>query len=588
MIRAYRRILVWLGSFKCRLYGGFILSIFTAVATALPTFVAAWVLGQLIASTRGETHIDGNLVWICLAVIILCVVIRFVFSYAKARVQESIGYESAARTRLEIGDVLKRLPLGYYQHTSTGDILSTVTTNLNTLELEGVRQVDAALGGYISAGIIALWLMIVSPPCGIVALLAIVIVTFTLMGINRASAKHSPAAKTATEHLSGATVAFHNGLGTAKSYSTTQAVRKPFDDAVDELRNARIAIEFGYTPWNITHKLILEISSVILVLAATAGLISGDLELWVYFGIALFSTVIFEGIGRLTDSAHMFADLNDCLERVDALENASPIDESGKDIALDRHDIEFRDVSFSYEDDDGTRREVIHGASFTIQEGSTCAIVGPSGSGKTTLSSLMARFYEVDSGTVRVGGHDVRELTCDSLLRNFSMVFQDVYLFNDTVAHNIAFGAERATRETVIEAAKRARCHSFVSALPDGYDTVVGKGGSTLSGGERQRVSIARALLKDAPIVVLDEATASIDPENERHIQLALDELTRDKTVVVIAHRLATIENADKILVVEDGCISQQGTHDELVAQEGLYRHFVEVRAEAEGWKIGE
>lgn len=199
----------------------------------------------------------------------------------------------------------------------------------------------------------------------------------------------------------------------------------------------------------------------------------------------------------------------------------------------------------------------------------------------------MARFYDVDSGAVCVGGHDVREFTVDSLLRNFSMVFQDVYLFNDTLEANIAFGTAGATHEQVVEAAKRARCHDFISALPNGYDTIVSEGGASLSGGERQRISIARALLKDAPIVVLDEATASIDPENEQLIQQALTELTREKTVVVIAHRLATIEHADQILVVEDGAVVQRGTHEELLAQEGVYRRFVEVRAEAEGWKIG-
>lgn len=199
----------------------------------------------------------------------------------------------------------------------------------------------------------------------------------------------------------------------------------------------------------------------------------------------------------------------------------------------------------------------------------------------------MVRFYDVDSGAVRVGGHDVREFTVDSLLRNFSMVFQDVYLFNDTLEANIAFGTAGATHEQVVEAAKRARCHDFISALPNGYDTIVGEGGASLSGGERQRISIARALLKDAPIVVLDEATASIDPENEQLIQQALTELTREKTVVVIAHRLATIEHADQILVVEDGTVVQRETHEELLAQEGVYRRFVEARAEAEGWKIG-
>lgn len=329
------------------------------------------------------------------------------------------------------------------------------------------------------------------------------------------------------------------------------------------------------------HRLILTVASIALPAIACAALVAGRMELWMFVAVALVSTTIFSPILKLSDAAHMFADLNDSLDRIQEIEDAEFIDNGGSDVCLDRFDIAFDNVSFSYGD-----REVIHGASFQIAQGTTTAIVGPSGSGKTTLSSLMARFYDVDQGAVRIGDHDVREFTVDSLLRNFSMVFQDVYLFDDSIEANISFGCEGATHEMVVAAAKRARCHDFIMALPQGYDTRVAMGGSNLSGGERQRISIARALLKDASIVILDEATASIDPENERLIQQALSELTRSKTVVVIAHRLATVEHADQILVVEDGRIAQKGTHAQLMAQEGIYRRFVEVRARAEGWRI--
>ena len=262
-------------------------------------------------------------------------------------------------------------------------------------------------------------------------------------------------------------------------------------------------------------------------------------------------------------------------------------------VELADHGIEFEDVAFSYDaaptggaGASSMRRRVLHDVSFSIPEGTTCAIVGPSGSGKTTVANLMARFYDVDSGCVRVGGHDVREFTCDSLLEHFSMVFQNVYLFNDTVRANIAFGRPGATDADVKEAARRARCHDFIEELPQGYDTVVGEGGSSLSGGQKQRISIARALLKDAPIVILDEATASIDPENEQLIQRAIGELTAGKTVVVIAHRLATVESADQILVIEDGTVVQRGTHGQLMAEGGIYRRFVDIRSAAEGWRI--
>lgn len=581
MIKAYRRIIAWVGTMRGRVYGGFVLSIFTAIATAVPLFAAAWVLGRLVDDARGEARVDVGLIWLSLGIIAGCVLVRFVFEYAKHRVQESVGYERAAITRLDVGDVLKRVPLGYFQRVKTGDILSTATTNLNILELEGVRQVDAALGGYTSAAIITLWLLFVCPAAGLVSIAAVALVTITLVIINRTSARLAPAAKTATERLSGAVVELHNGLGTAKSYGTSGAVRKPYDTAVRSLRKARIDIEFGFTPPNIAHKTILQVASVVLVVVAAATFAASGIELWEFIAVAFFSTSIFGAIARLTDSAHMFGDINEALDRLSAIEEADFIDEDGREIELESFDIEFENVSFAYDD-----REVLHGVSFSAPEGTTTAIVGPSGSGKTTLSNLMARFYDVNAGAVRIGGHDVREFTVDSLLRNFSMVFQDVYLFNDTIEANVAFGTTGATREMVVEAAKRARCDEFIRALPDGYSTVVGTGGSTLSGGERQRISIARALLKDAPIVVLDEATASIDPENERLIQQALTELTVGKTVVVIAHRLATIEQADNILVVEDGRIAQQGTHEKLMEQEGTYRRFAEARAAAEGWRI--
>lgn len=234
-------------------------------------------------------------------------------------------------------------------------------------------------------------------------------------------------------------------------------------------------------------------------------------------------------------------------------------------------------MNFGYDE-----RQILKDVSFRIPERTSTAIVGPSGSGKTTICSLVARFYDPQGGRITVGGHDLKEFACDGLLSNVSMVFQNVYLFHDTVRANICFGKPDATDEEMIEAAKKARCHDFIMAMPDGYDTVIGEGGETLSGGGKQRISIARAMLKGAPIIILDEATASIDPENEYLIQSAISELTKGKTIITIAHRPATIRNADQILVVEDGRIAECCTHDELIAADGLYRRFVKIREKAE------
>ena len=308
--------------------------------------------------------------------------------------------------------------------------------------------------------------------------------------------------------------------------------------------------------------------------------LNGKMDFSVMLMFVFFSFVVFASLEPISDSAHTLSVIDDAMDQLDALKGSSFIDENGKNIPLSHYDIEFKNVDFGYDS-----RQVLKNVSFSIPEKTSTAIVGPSGSGKTTICSLLARFYDPNSGSITVGGHDLREMTCDSLLSNISMVFQNVYLFNDTIRANICFGKPDATEEEMIAAAKKARCHDFISALPQGYD--IGEGGGTLSGGEKQRISIARAILKNAPIIILDEATASIDPENEHLIQSAISELTKGKTIITIAHRLATIEHADQILVVDDGRIAEKGTHSELISQDGVYRRFIQIREQAEGWRIG-
>lgn len=423
----------------------------------------------------------------------------------RSRFQEGISYELVAKDRLAVGDALKRVSLGYFQQNSTGNILNSITTGLNLLENMGIRMIDNFVGGYLNFLVVLICLFCFSPVTALIALAGAAGSFVFLLVISHYAAKNAPQEKKATKNLQEAVLEYAHGLPTVKSFGKGGASMQAMKDAAKENREIRLKIEYGFTPANCGHLLMLKLASA----------------------------------------------------------------------AMDH-------VDFSYE----KGRQILHDVTFQIPEKTTTAIVGPSGSGKSTICNLLARFYDVSGGSIRVGGHDVREFTCNSLLSNISMVFQNVYLFQDTIRNNICFGKPDATEEEMIAAAKKACCHDFIMEFPDGYDTVIGEGGGTLSGGQKQRISIARAMLKDAKIIILDEATASVDPENEHLIQEAITQLTKGKTIITIAHRLATIEQADQILVVDNGTIVQKGTHKELIAQEGKYLDFIKVREQAEGWQL--
>ncbi|MDO5298024.1 MAG: ABC transporter ATP-binding protein [Clostridia bacterium] len=581
MFRTIARIIRWCGSFRRNLYIGFVFSFFSTWFAAGPVMIAAYTVGMLIESARDGVSFDSRWTWLSLLIIAILVFLRFLFDYMRSKFQETIGYELVARDRLAIGDALKRVSLGYFQQMDTGSILNAITTGLNTLENMGMRMVDTFVGGYLNFLCIFLSLAVISPKTALIALAGAAVSFLFLLLIGRHSARFAPRATQAERDLTAATLEYARGLATVKSFGQGGAAMASLADACAESRKVNLDIEWGYTPANCLHLLALKTASVALAAAAISMGLAGQMALPLMLMFAFLSFGIFAGVESISDSAHVLSIIDHAMDQLDALKEQHYIDRDGRDIPLRRFDITFDRVRFGYGEGD-----VLRDVSFSMPEGTSTAIVGPSGSGKTTICNLIARFYDVNSGCIRIGGHDVREFTCDSLLKNISMVFQNVYLFHDTIRQNICFGRPGATEAEMIAAAKKAQCHDFIMALPNGYDTVIGEGGGTLSGGERQRISIARAILKDAPIVILDEATASIDPENEHLIQAALAELTRKKTVVTIAHRLATIENADQILVVQDGRIVQQGTHAQLIGEDGLYRRFAEVRRQAEGWKI--
>lgn len=581
MFKTVKRIIDWCGEFKSKLYLGFVMTFFSHIFTALPIGLAAYTVGKLIEAQKNGTAFDNAWIWRSIVIQVVLVFFRFLFDYFRARLQEPISYQLTARDRLAVGDALKRVSLGYFGQISTGSILNSITTGLSTLENMGIRMIDNFVGGYLNFAVIFAALAICSPATALIALAAALLSLGFMLIISHFSRINAPVEAQANRDLTGAVIEYARGLAVVKSFGKSSAAMDSVANAAGDSKKIHLKIEWGYLPANAGHLLALKCGSVGLAMAAAIQCLHGEMDFSMMLMFVFFSFGIFASLELISDSAHTLGVIDDAMNQLDALRAHNYIDADGKDIKLDHYGIEFKNVNFGYDS-----RTVLKNVSFKIPEKTSTAIVGPSGSGKTTVCSLIARFYDPKSGSIAVGGHELREFTCDSLLTNISMVFQNVYLFHDTVRANILFGKPDADETEMIEAAKKARCHEFIMALPNGYDTVIGEGGGTLSGGEKQRISIARAILKNAPIIILDEATASIDPENEHLIQQALSELTRGKTVITIAHRLATIEHADKILVIDDGQIVQQGTHVELAAVPGKYKDFVDIRKRSEGWNI--
>lgn len=581
MFKTVKRIISWCGEFKGKLYAGFVFSFFSHWFAALPIAVAAYTVGLLIEAEKNGTPFDKKWIGLSIFIQLVFVFFRFLFDYLRARFQEGISYELVARDRLAVGDALKRVSLGYFATKNTGTILSAITTGLGTLEGMGIRMINNFVSGYLNFTVIFICLLVMNPLVALIALAAVVLSFLFLLVISSYSAKNAPVEAEANRDLTAAAIEYARGLTIVKSFGQDGASMDAMNRAIEDSKKIHLKIEWGFVPANCMHLFVLKAGSVALALSAFLLCMKGEMNISTMLMFVFFSFGIFASVEPISDSAHTLSVINDAMDQLDALKEDHFMDENGRDIALTNHDIAFSHVDFGYDE-----RKILKDVSFTIPEKTSTAIVGPSGSGKTTICSLLARFYDVNDGSITVGGVDVRKMTCESLLSNISMVFQNVYLFHDTIRANICFGKTDATEEEMTDAAKKACCHDFIMALPDGYDTVIGEGGGTLSGGEKQRISIARAILKNAPIIILDEATASIDPENEHLIQNAISELTKGRTIITIAHRLATIEQADQILVVDDGRIVQKGTHKELISVEGRYREFIQIREKAVGWKI--
>jgi len=581
MLRIVKRIIKWAGKFKGRIYIGFIFAFISGMFMAMPVVLAAFGLGVILMDLNGTRILTAGDILLILGLMLLAVAGRFVFSYLRAIFQDTVGYEKLAEQRIDIGNILKRVPLGFFHENTTGELVSAVTTDLSFMEMHAMNMVDSVVNGYITIAAMICFLMYYSKLGALIAAAGLIISSLFLFLLGKKSNVNAPVHQNAQDSMIASTIEYLRGISLVKSFNQEGVSVKGIQAAYKKSKDINIKIEKEYAVFNFLHVLALKAAAVCIIVVSAYQTLEGTMDLQSMIFLAILSFVIFSSAESLSSAAHVLEIIDHTLDKLEKIENTSFIDENGKDIKPDSLDIEFRNVTFAYE-----KKSVIENVSCTFKQGTFTAIVGPSGSGKTTLCNLINRFYDVNQGSVYLGGHDLREFTCDSLLKQTSMVFQNVYLFNDTISNNIKFGKPDATSEEIIRAAQKARCHDFIMELPERYDTVVNEAGSSLSGGEKQRISIARAILKNAPIIILDEATSSIDPENEHLIQQALSELTKGKTVITIAHRLATIENADNILVMDEGRLVQQGTHQQLIEEEGIYKKFISIRENAEGWSI--
>lgn len=580
MLKIIRRVLRLSGNLSKRIWGSFICGFLESMFGLLPIAAVFLVLIEL----QNGQPITGQTWGIVIGLIAGGLILRMIFKYLVYRPQSTAGFEFVARERIALGDRLRNVPMGFFHDNSVGDITATVTTDLNFLENYSMHILDKVTTGVLSMIVMAGCILAFDWRIGLI-FVAGILLSFPIYSHMQKKGKALSAKRQKIQSEAvAATLEYVQGISVVKSFNMCDKNLSDIEDAYESNAAASYGVERVFTPLNMTYSMVFRISACMIMLCAGILAVGGDLSFANLAVILIASFTIFNPIEVMGQMTTMIRTMDAALDRVERIKQAKKIDENGRDIPLDSFDIGFEHVSFAYENGNPILKDV----SFSIPQGSMTAIVGPSGGGKTTITRLIARFWDVQEGSITIGGHDVKEFTCDSLLKNMSMVFQNVYLFHDTIENNIKFGCPDATHEQVVEAAKKACCHDFISALPQGYDTVIGEGGSTLSGGEKQRISIARAMLKDAPIILLDEATASVDPENEVHLQQAISALVKNKTLIVIAHRLSTIRDADQILVVDNGKIVEKGVHAELIQQKGIYQKFWNIRQKARNWKLAQ
>lgn len=574
MFSIIKRVLSLSGKYRSRVIAGLVFN-------ALRSCFAAFVFFAVLLVMVNIEDLTDAVILEALGIVVLSILGRFLFQYLSDRLMSASGYEIFREKRLEIGEMLKRAPIGYFTENNLGTVQAVLTTTISDLEGNCMLALAFLTGGFVQAFTMTVMLGVCCWQIGLLAFSGILAGILVLGLIKRRAGEHTEDMQNAQELLVGSALEYIKGISVLRIFGKGKEGKGKIDAAFENKCRSDLAVTISTTGVMKLYEAVFKITSTALFLVSALLYLNGRITLPYCLMFIICSFLMFMELELMSDGAFLSKMLTTQLDRLDLISDIPVLDADGKDIVPSSYDIELSDVSFSYGE-----RMVLNGINLRIPENSTCAIVGPSGSGKTTLCNIIARFWDVNSGNVKIGSRDVRDYTADSLLSHVSMVFQKVYLFHDTIENNIKFGKPDASHEEVVEAARKARCHEFIETLPDGYETVIGEAGSTLSGGEKQRISIARAILKDAPIVILDEATSSVDPENEKALLDAIFELTKNKTLITIAHRLSTVRNADQIIVIDDGRIVQRGTHEELAEKEGIYRTFLDCRKRSISWEL--
>ena len=559
-----------------KFYRSIVLGVLAALFSALKIPAVGVMLGAIL--TGGVT---AKTILMSLSIMLISVIGSSILKYRATALQTDGGYCTTANKRVQIAEHLRYLPMGYFNENSLGAITSVTTNTMDNLSGVSTRVVMLVTEGIFSTAAMTLAVFLFDWRVGLLIIAGLAI----YYAVNRALQMKSE--QTTRRKFAGDTAVveqvleFIKGIAEVKSYSLIGRYNRRLEAAIEENVDANTDMELKLLPLMLAQNIVAKLIDVGVVVLSLVLYTSGHMALLNCVMLCICSFLLTKGLEQAGTQSSLLRVVDACVNQATDILNLPAMDITGAELTPECHDLHAENIRFSYGE-----KPIINGIALDIPERTTTAIVGPSGGGKTTLCHLLSRFWDVDAGTVTLGEHNVREYDMDSLMRNFSFVFQNVYLFHDTIANNIRFGRPDAPMEQVIAAAKKARCHDFIMKLPQGYDTVIGEAGGTLSGGERQRLSIARAMMKDAPIIILDEATANVDPENEKELMEAITELTQEKTVIMIAHRLKTVRHADQILVVDKGQIIQCGTHNELMAQDGIYRRFISGREKAVGWKL--